>query len=163
MPGNNLIAEIAKEFISGNTEDVVDVVTFCEAPWGLNIKLLPVQKFILKAYYGLPLNRTERNIEVPDVTNEHTLYRFSEVQLLKWLYEEGRCNTDVTEGKNFHELVLAIGRRGTKSSMSAYISNYELYKLVKRGDPSRHYGFPPNTQFYVLNVASADERASYSR
>lgn len=114
MP-QNLISELAKEFLSGNESgDVADIVTYVEAPWGLNITLLPVQRFILKCFYGLPLNKVERNIKVPDLINEHVLYEFSETDFLRWLYAEGRCNTEVTEGKIFQELVLAIGRRGTK-------------------------------------------------
>jgi hypothetical protein len=158
MP-NNLIAEIAKEFISGNHSDVADVVTFVEAPWGLNIKLLPVQKFILRAFYGLPLDRVSKTIDVPDITNEHILYHFTERNFLKWLYAEGRCNVDDTEGHIFQEVVLAIGRRGTKSSIASFISNYEIYKLVKRGDPSKYYGFPSFSQIAVLNVAPTDEQS----
>ena len=156
---DNLIAELAKEFISGNTEEVVDVITFVEAAWGLNIKLLPAQKFILKCLYGMELNSSDKSINVPDVTNEHILYTFTEKEFLKWLYEEGRCNLDDTEGKIFQELVLAIGRRGTKSTLSSCISNYELYKLVKRGDPSKFYSFPPNTQISILNVAPTDDQS----
>lgn len=158
MP-NSLIAELTKEFISGNTEDVVDVITFVEAPWGLNIKLMPVQKFILRCFYGLPLNDTDKTISVPDVTNEHVLYTFTEKGFLKWLYAEGRANTDDTEGRIFQEIVLAIGRRGTKSTMASCMSNYEMYKLVKRGDPSKYYGFPSFTQIAVLNVAPTDEQS----
>jgi hypothetical protein len=44
----------------------VDIVSFAEAQWGLNIKLFPVQKFILKTFYGLPLDNNEKNILVPD-------------------------------------------------------------------------------------------------
>ena len=136
---NNLIAEIAKEFISGSSQDIVDIVTFIEAPWGLAIKLMPVQKFIVKTLYGLPLDNVNNTIEVPDMTNERILYTFTEQSFLKWLHAEGRCNTDVTEGKIFQELVLAAGRRSGKSTMASCISNYEFYKLVKRGDPSKFY------------------------
>ena len=156
----NLVAEIAKEFISGNTKEVVDVIDFCEAPWGLHVELLPAQRFVLKCFYGMPLDDRERYIPVPDVTNERILYTFTETQFLKWLYEEGRCNTDQTEGKIFQELVLAIGRRGTKSSLSSYISNYELYKLVKRGDPSKFYRFQPGQQIAILNVAPTDDQSA---
>lgn len=156
---NNLIAEIAKEFISGNTEDVVDIITFVEAPWGLGVRLLPVQRFILRCLYGLELDSVEKNIQVPDMTNERILYTFTERDFQKWLFAEGRTNTEDTEGKIFQEMVLAIGRRGTKSSLSSFISNYELYKLVKRGDPSKFYGFPPNTMISILNVAPTDDQS----
>ena len=36
--------------------EIVDIITFIEAPWGLNMKLFPVQKVILKVHYGLPLD-----------------------------------------------------------------------------------------------------------
>ena len=157
---DNLIAELAKEFISGNTEEVVDIITFVEAAWGLNIKLLPGQRFILKCLYGMELEDYEKIIKVPDIVNEHILYEFTEKEFLKWLYEEGRCNVDNTEGKIFQELVLCIGRRGTKSTLSSCVSNYELYKLVKRGDPSKFYNFPPNTQISILNVAPTDDQSS---
>lgn len=158
MP-DNLIAELAKEFITGNSDEVVDIITFVEAAWGLNINLLPAQRFILKCLYGLELDGTNKVINVPDVVNEHLLYTFTEKEFLHWLYEEGRCNVDITEGKIFQELVLALGRRGTKSTMASCISNYELYKLVKRGDPSRHYNFPPNTAISILNVAPTDDQS----
>ena len=110
-------------------------------------------------FYGMPLGRGEKNISIPDITNEHILYTFNEVEFLKWLHAEGRCNTDVTEGIVFQEIVLAIGRRGTKSSISSFISNYELYKLVKRGDPARYYGLTPYAQIAVLNVAPTDDQS----
>jgi hypothetical protein len=156
---NNLIAQIANEFISGASNEVVDIITFAEAPWGLGLKLYPVQKFILKCYYGLELDGKTRNIVINDVVNERELYRFTEVEFLAWLYAEGRCNTDVVEGKTFHELIMVAGRRGTKSTLAAAVSNYELYKLVRRGDPSAFYGFPPQTEIAILNVAPTDDQS----
>jgi phage terminase large subunit-like protein len=126
----------------------------------VNLDLYPAQRFILKCLYGMELDRKNRDIAINDMTNEHLLYTFTEAEFLKWLHSEGRCNTDVTEGKIFHELVLAVGRRGTKSTLAAVVSNYELYKLVKRGDPSAFYGFPPQTEIVVLNVAPTDDQAS---
>jgi phage terminase large subunit-like protein len=155
----NVIAEIAKEFLSGNTTEVADIITFIEAPWGLNIKLLPVQRFILRCFYNLPLEEHQKTIKVPDLTNERILYEFTEKDFLRWLYAEGRCNTDVVEGKIFQELVLAIGRRGTKSSLASFISNYELYKLIKRIDPNEYYS-PARTAIYILNVAPTDDQAA---
>jgi phage terminase large subunit-like protein len=159
MPANNLIAHIAKDFMSGNTEEVVDIVTFVESPWGLGINLMPSQRFMLKCFYGMELDNTDKCIEIPDILNEKVLYKFTEKGFLDFLYAEGRCNTEHVEGVNFHELVLVLGRRGTKSTMASCISNYELYKLVKRGDPSRFFGFPPNTIISILNVAPTDDQA----
>jgi len=160
VPAQNLVAHIANEFLSEATDDVQDVVTFVESPWGLNIRLLPAQRFILKSFYGMPLDDNQRCIQVPDITNERILWNFTEKQFLHWLYEEGRCNTDTVEGKMFPELILVIGRRGTKSSIASFISNYELYKLIKRGDPSEFYGMPSRSQMAIVNVAPTDEQAS---
>lgn len=160
MARNNIFSELSRDFISGANTDVVDVIAFAEAAWGLNMRLLPAQKFILKCFYGLELDDSDEYIPVPNLTNERILYRFSERQFLRWLYEEGRCNTAETEGKPFQELILSIGRRGSKSTIAAVISNYELYKLVRRGDPVAHYGFNPGAQFYILNVAPTDDQAA---
>ena len=154
----NLIAELAKEFISGSHE-IVDIITFVEASWGLNFKLFPIQKFILRCLYGLPLNKTEKTIVVPDLTNEHILFTLSETEMLAWLYAEGRCNTDVTEGKIFSEMILSIGRRGTKSSLAACVSDYEFYKLLKRGNPAEYYTQPSTAAIHILNVAPTDDQA----
>ena len=153
---NDPLISLAESFLSGNNESVVDIITFVEAPWGLNFKLFPAQKFMLRCYYGLPLDGISKTIEVPDIVNEKILFKFTEVEFLQWLYEEGRCNTNTVEGKTFRELILVIGRRSGKSTIASCISNYEMYKLIKRGDPSDYYNFPPDTQVAILNVAPTD-------
>lgn len=155
----NDISAIASEFLSGKTGEFVDAVTFIEAPWGLNVKLFPVQRFVVRCLYGLPLDDTQKTIHVPDITNEKILYEFTEKDFLEWLYAEGRCNTDVTEGKQFHELVLVVGRRSGKSLLAACISDYEMYKLIKRSNPSAYYNFPPLTEIDIINVATTDEQS----
>lgn len=161
MPENSssLIGDIARDFLTGGGGDDADIITFCEAPWGLGIRLKPVQKFVLKCAYGLPLEKWSKTIKVPDMTNERILYEFTETDFLKWLYAEGRCNVDYTEGKLFREFVWSIGRRAGKSTLAACVSDYETYRLIRKGDPSKHYGFPPSTKIYVLNVAPADDQA----
>jgi len=158
MP-TNLFSEIAKEFSSGSTE-VTDIITFSESAWGLGLKLLPAQKFVLKCLYGLPLDSGEKTIHVPDIVNEHILYNFTEKEFLSWLYAEKRCNMEYTEGKIFQQLIMAMGRRAGKSTMASCVSNYELYKLLKYGDPSEHYGYPPATILSILNVAPTDDQSS---
>ena len=160
MGRNNIFSELSRDFLSGDSNQVVDIITFSEAPWGLNMKLLPAQKFILKAFYGMELDSVDEYIPIPNLTNERILYHFSEKSFLKWLHEEGRCNTNETEGKKFQELILALGRRGTKSTIASVASNYELYKLVRRGDPVKYYDFNPGAQFYILNVAPTDDQAN---
>ena len=55
------------------TKDTVDIVTFVEAKWGLNMELFPVQKFILKAFYGLELDDTVNSIVLPDEINSREI------------------------------------------------------------------------------------------
>ena len=157
--GTNLLAEISKEFVSGSKE-ITDVITFVESSWGLGITLSPVQKFTLKAMYGMKLNEGEKTIHVPDVVNERILYSFSEREFLRWLYAEKRCNVEETEGHIWQNLILAWGRRSGKSTLSACISNYEMYKLLKRGDPAKFYEQNPGAVISILNVAPTDEQAS---
>lgn len=159
MAGSNDISLLTKEFISTNTEKMVNVVEFAEAPWGLNLKLFPVQRFILKCLYGLPLDKETVNIRVPDIVNEHVLYELTEHDFLQWLYAEKRCNVNLTEGKTFLELLIVAGRRGSKSTLAAIISNFEIYKLLKRMDPAKFYGFPPGQEIDIINVATADDQA----
>ena len=114
MANDDFMKKLAESFLTGNNTDIVDAITFIEAPWGLSIKLFPTQRFILKCYYGMKLDDTEETIEVPDLVNDKILYRFTEKAFLKWLYHEKRCNTDTTEGMQFRELVLVLGRRSGK-------------------------------------------------
>ena len=156
---SNLLAEISKEFVSGSRE-VTDVITFVESSWGLGITLSPVQKFTLKAMYGMKLDDSSKTIDVPDIVNERILYSFSEKEFLRWLYAEKRCNVEETEGHIWQNLILAWGRRSGKSTLSACISNYEMYKLLKRGDPAKFYDQNPGAVVSILNVAPTDDQAS---
>lgn len=154
----NLLQELSKEFVSGDTT-VADPVTFMESAWGLGIELTPVQRFVIKCFYGMPLERGDKNIEVPDIVNEKILYRFDEAQFLDFLYQEGRCSTNVVEGRRFQNLVFCAGRRSGKSSISAAIADYEFYKLLKKPDPSRYYNQTPGDNICVLNVSPTDDQS----
>jgi hypothetical protein len=95
---------------------VVDIVEFARAPWGLGINLTPVQGFMIKALYGLPMDAERPYIEIPDVLNSRRLYSpMTEVEFAKWSYEEGRCNIDFSDpnnwGRDFYNFVMALGRR----------------------------------------------------
>jgi len=153
------IRQIALSFTTGKSNDIVDIITFCEADWGLKIRLYPTQKCILKMYYGLPLDDTTPTVPVPDIVGERILATLTEKAFLQWLYKEKRCNTDITEGVKFRELVMVIGRRGTKTTIAAIISAYELYKLIKRGNPAEYYNLLGAGDISVVNVATTDEQA----
>jgi len=158
MP-EDMISQLTKSFMVGDANNTADVITFVEAPWGLNFHPTPAQKVILKAFYGLPMDDIKRVVKVPDMLNTKILYKFTEKDFVKFLHDEGRINTIEFEDKNFRELIVVAGRRGGKSVTSACISDYEMYKLIKKPDPSDHYGFPPKTKICVMNVAPTDDQA----
>ena len=111
-----------------------NVIEFCEAPWGLGMGagegkpgLAPVQKFILKCYYNIPLNSSDKAIIINDKFNEVERFRLTEIEYLKFLNDEGRINIkEVTgdPGYNRPNLILVIGRRGYKTSTISIIFTF---------------------------------------
>lgn len=100
---------------TGGAADVVDVITFIESEWGLNMRLFPVQRVILKAHYGIPLDDDPDNtFTITDWKRENP-QEFTEAQYLRYLFEEGRSNiAEVTPGQERRNLILPIGRRSGK-------------------------------------------------
>jgi|APSaa5957512535_1039671.scaffolds.fasta_scaffold05830_4 hypothetical protein len=107
---------------STSAVDVVDVITFIESTWGLDLRLYPVQRIILKAHYGMALDDNPLGIplDVPvdqthpnwddawaDHLDDEGLYKWrivvtdfrrentqytTEAGYLRFLHDEGRCN-----------------------------------------------------------------------
>jgi hypothetical protein len=71
---SDLAMNIGQSATPENSE-VADVITFVEAKWGLNQSLYPVQRIILKAHYGIPLddNPWGLNLSIP-VPTDHPKY-----------------------------------------------------------------------------------------
>jgi len=148
------VEALQKDSASG----ITDVLTFITARWGLNTALYPTQRFILKLYYGLDLNKQRKTIEVPDTFGENVLYTFTETEFLHYLFDEGMCNI----GEPDHvrsELVLSIGRRGTKTTMTAMMAAYELYRLLKIENPQEYYEKLPDAEIGVSNIAASQDQA----
>lgn len=126
--------------------------------------LYPVQRFILKLYYNIPLDT-----ELPANPGDRILVskgfrrakatEVTEVEYLRHLYDNGRCNIPVQDFKPRRELILVLGRRSGKSMMSSIISAYELYKLIARGFPQAYYGMLPSAEIRVLCIANDKEQA----
>lgn len=66
---SGLALDIGSAGVDIQDEDVVDIITFAESRWGLNQKLFPVQRIILKCHYGIPLDDNpwglDLNLPVP--------------------------------------------------------------------------------------------------
>jgi hypothetical protein len=128
-------------------------------------KLLPnnlfaAQKMIIKCYYNIPLDDKEKLINISDKFNTKVLYRMTELEYLKYLFDQGRCNIKEQDGNERRELVLAIGRRSGKTLIAAIIAAYELYKLLRREFPQGYYGLPQGNEIIVLCVASDKDQAA---
>lgn len=147
----------------GKDDDSVNflsIIDFIERFKLLPNGLFPVQKFVLKLYYNIPLDDKEKIIKITDRFNTRTLHELTEVEYLAFLYDQGRCNIRVQDGHVRHELILVLGRRSGKSTLSAIIAAYELYKLLRRRNPQGYYGIPINSEIRVLCVANDKEQAS---
>lgn len=184
------LSNIAASIGRGKSTDKrtpVDIITFIQAPWGLGLKLFPVQRVIIKTHYGMelddnplgypldtpvPLDHQNYDktlldydgyyglrVHVTDFRRENDLY-FTEAGYLKYLYEEGRCNTDkVVPGKQRREMVLSVGRRSGKTLITSCIVAYETYKLLLLGNPQKYYGSSQSNVIQLISVATDQAQA----
>jgi hypothetical protein len=151
----NLVATKA----DGSSGRIFDILSFIEAPWGLQMRLWPVQRFIVKLYYNLPLDNKERSIVVTDMFRQRELYRLTEVEYLQYLYNEGRCS--IKEQTNLRRnLLLSIGRRSGKTTISAAFASYELYRLISLGNPQAYYGIPNGNRIQIISIATGKDQAA---
>lgn len=147
-----------------------NIIEFAEAPWGLGLgtiegipPLFPVQKFIFKCYYNIPLSEGERSIIIKDKFNEKERFRFNELEYLNFLYNEGRINLKEITGdpdQNRPHLLLVIGRRGLKTSSIAVMVAFETYKLIKKHFPQEYYKLMPDSEIRVSCIATNQEQAA---
>jgi hypothetical protein len=142
----------------GRRIKIFNVLQYAESSWGLGMRLYPIQRFIVKLYYDIPLNDTEQNIVIHDMFKTRVLYRFTETEYLRYLFSEGRCNI----GEQDHvrrQLVLALGRRSGKTTLSAIFASYELYRLISLGNPQAYYGLPNGNRIQIISVATDKDQA----
>jgi len=138
---------------------IADIITFIESDWGLGMRLFPVQKVILKAHYGIPLEDKVKTIPISDWRRENYQH-LTEAEYLEHLFKEGRCNIKkVEKGKERREMILSIGRRSGKTTLSACIAAYETYKLISKGDPQAYYGLPSSNNIQIISVATDKDQA----
>lgn len=157
----------------GHTDDdTMNIIEFIESPFGLKFAkdlcgqaLFPVQKFILKMFYNIPLDDTERYIRVPkswrhaQASTDAGMYEFTEVEYLEYLYNQGRCNIKEQDSDR-RTLILPIGRRSGKSTLSAMIAAYETYKLLKKHNPQSYYGTPEGSAIQICSIATSKDQAA---
>jgi len=148
----------------------MNIQEFVESPFGLNmgpserIRLFPVQQFILKCYYNLELNSSERTIRIPknwrdgDSAKAEHFHNFTEAEYMGYLFNEGRCNIREPDHER-HRLILPIGRRSGKSFISSIIGAYEIYRLLRKFDPQRYYGMAEGAEITLSTVAPTKDQS----
>ena len=182
----DLATTIGMQAVS-NTSKETDIITFIESPWGLGLKLFPVQRLVLKAHYGLELDDNPHGfpLDVPipedhpnfdaDLVDNDGYYAlripisdwrreneqcFTEAGYLRYLYAEGRSNVEfIKPGHQRREMILSIGRRSGKTLLSSCIAAYETYKLILKGHPQPYYGLPDSNVIQIISVATDKDQA----
>jgi hypothetical protein len=151
--------------VDTNIDTLVDIITFAESEWGFGMgttpgvpALLPAQKFILKCYYGVPLEEKEKVIPIYDRFNENLLYSFTEKEFAQYLYDTGRLNT-LDFGEHRTTLAMICGRRGTKTTVTALIAGYELYRMLSRYHPQAYFGIMPDDLISMTCLSTSKENA----
>ena len=137
---------------------IFNILDYITAPWGLGMRLFPAQTFIVKLYYHLPLEEHVKTIEVRDMFNTKTLYHFTEKEYLRYLFDEGRCNIGEQDHER-RELVLAIGRRAGKTTLSGIFASYEVYRLLNLVNPQAYYGLPNGNRIQIISIATDKDQA----
>lgn len=157
MGFRDVVLSGAKSVRGGSTVPV-GPLEFIESKWGLNMKLYPVQRIIIKAHYGIALDDTVK-LTFTDWRRQNPKY-MTEKEYLEWLYSEGRSNIkEVIPGQQRRRMILSLGRRSGKTSISACIFGYETYKLILKGDPQQYYGLPSTNNIQLIAVATDKDQA----
>lgn len=157
--GNALLSGVRAARPQVTTNAPASSVEFIEAPWGLRMRLFPVQRVILKAHYGEELDSKTKFKFNPDFRRQK-VYEMTEVEYLRYLHEEGRCNIkEVIPGKPRREMNLCLGRRSGKTTISASVGGDMVRQLILKNDPRDYYGLPPTNPIQLVAVATDKEQA----
>ena len=156
---NNLVRDYRLKHAEGG--ETADIITFAESKWGLGFSLFPMQKFILKAFYGLPLDDTERYIPVRDIFNTKTLATYTEREMMDYMIENHRTNlNEYVPGTHRRNKFLCCGRRASKTNIISIVASYEAHRMVKLGNPQEYYRFPSGQEIAITVVAKSDDQAA---
>lgn len=150
---------------SSSNQGDPNIIEFIESPWGLNstgrVKPFPVQRVILKAFYGIPLDDKDKDRVVISDWRRKRFRSFSEADYLKWMYDEGRCNIrEVEPGVVRSKLVLPIGRRSGKTEIAGWIGAYETAMLLRKQNPQAYYGIGQGEEIKICSVATGKDQAA---
>jgi hypothetical protein len=230
----NLLEQLVKDIATEDDETAVDILTYVRAEWGLNENPYPIQRFILKLIFGLPLddrpddiistliapnifksprasqfnrhsfldigpNRACRVKSVDPLHNTITLENpppnplkpgmevtgrivtwdrfrenitgtFTESEFFDFLYADGpgtdQCRISISRdeykariGKQMNLVLLRIGRRGTKTSISQWVAGYFAYRILKYYHPQAYFRVRRDQPISMTLVATSKDQA----
>ena len=158
----SIFGELIQHHIT-DSSNLLDALEFVESPQGLDIKLYPVQRVLLKLIFGIPMDKDEREVPVYDVFCEKLLYTFKETEYIRYAHEKGRLNiSDWREARpdGYNEIVAIVGRRGGKSQLVSAIATYKLYRLLNIRSPQDYYGLVQGSPIDFTFMAQDSEGSS---
>jgi hypothetical protein len=129
--------------------------------------LYPIQGTLLKTIFLQPELYTDFDRQVLDGWTDG--FRLSADRDGPWFGYDGsvgmppmaehieRCRA---EGRRwFREVLLVVGRRGSKGVLGAIAGTYVLWHYLVLGDPQRHYGISPSRQLRAMVFAGKRAQA----
>ena len=163
------VNDIKDKKVKRNKKDLsnlyVDIMTFCHDENYLNFSgtkpqthLTISQRIILKTFYS------------GSVGNENLCLTDEEINWLEDFRDNKAddemqkktidlCIEKTNEGTPINELVLVIGRRSGKTFLTSIMATYEAYKCLELKNPQEFFNISPDSEIYLLNVATASPQA----
>jgi hypothetical protein len=129
---------------ANNALACVDAFEFITGKDYMNEVLFPFQRVVIKTLYGL----------WPKYPPDEEEQRFIDLEKQNW-----GITIDLNRRDSVQNLVLAAGRRASKTTISSCIAVYSLYKLIGLGDPQKHYHLRPRQQVHVMHLACKEDQA----
>lgn len=118
------------------------------------LTLHPVQRFVVKLLYGIPLETRYRGIFIRPSPNLAPSLLFTERDYLTYLFDHKMCNVSEERPEGYQTLALAAGRRSGKSLIQKTIATCEFLRLLAIPDPHSYYGIPLNNSITIGMVGS---------
>lgn len=160
---SDLIAK-QREMIASKSgsKSILNIVEFATSKsLGLGLNLYPMQIFIFKVFYKIPLtdDPIDNLIVIRDTYNEEVLHEFTEIEMFRFLVREKRINLTEEEYLNVDliEILFFLGRRASKTLMVSVIFTYTAYLLIKMKNPHKFFGVSPTDPISFTAVSNNEE------
>lgn len=157
----SLSDSLANTKSNSSVQKVLNIIEFAEHPQFLGIKLFPVQRFLLKLMFNIPLsdNISDDPIILRDKFNEIIEHTFtSEIEFMHFLYREDRINR--VDFLNISNVYLICGRRASKTTLTSVISTYTLYLVLSHQCPQDYFGILRSSEISVSICSNNKKNAN---